>query len=111
MTFSICHIARLDFRRIGPRSESAKHSSLVVQCDALEEEFTDEQDGFIPIFLLRFVQVPYLTGLVLRQMAPSVYSRIGVFSSRQGEIEPQSGDWFEEPSTFGESELRTISIV
>jgi hypothetical protein len=81
----------------------------------LEEEFTDEQDGFIPIFLLRIVRVPYLTGLVLRQMAPSVYSRIGVFSSPQGEIEPRSGDWFqeenEESSTFGESEIRTISIV
>jgi hypothetical protein len=81
----------------------------------LEEEFTDEQDGFIPIFLLRIVRVPYLMGLVLRQMAPSVYSRIGVFSSPQGEIEPRSGDWFqeenEESSTFGESEIRTISIV
>jgi hypothetical protein len=109
----IYHIPEFRVRKYDPRNGSAEYSSVKIKCDALEAEFTKQRDGSIPIVLLRIVQDPYPAGLVLRQTAPSVYSRIGFFSIPWGEIGPRSGDWFQEEieSRHNESEIRTISIV
>jgi hypothetical protein len=108
------HLPEFKVRKYDRRGEIVDDSSVLIQCDALEEEFTNRRDGFIPISLLRIVQVPYPTGLALRQIGQSVYSRLGVFTIPWGNG-PPSGDWFqdeiEESSRLHESEIRTIFIV
>jgi hypothetical protein len=91
--------------------------------DALEEESTDENCGFIPVFLLE-VSIGLgdgPVGLVLRRIGEREYSRLGVFEFCDYRIgdKPGSGErrarrrysvekdllW------FGRCKLQTITLV
>jgi hypothetical protein len=94
-------------------SQGATLDSVHIHLDALEDEFVDTLENFIPVYILRVAQKRYPTGLILRQKGPSTYSRLGIveFKFKYFDNQRLSEEAQEELCWLNAGEIRTITIV
>jgi hypothetical protein len=107
---------RLRRTRVSALSPDSDFLKVSIRLDAIEEEFREGHNGFIPVFLLKVSKTSELwiyswKGLILRQVSRSEYSRLGIF-----ELEERlKGRWLnrceEQFRWLNESEDQIITLV